>query len=64
MLWDAEPGTGCDYRELDRLTLEKAKQWCAEKYGITEWEKNRMGDYVPKPLNTMFPLPKREKVKQ
>lgn len=29
-------------------TLEQAKQWCLEQYGITEWEKDPFGSWHPK----------------
>lgn len=36
--------------------LERAKKWAAEQYGVTEWAKNRLGDYVAKEINDNFPI--------
>lgn len=38
--------------------LKKAQEWAATKYGVTEWAKNRMGDYIPKEVNDKWPIPR------
>lgn len=35
--------------------LKAAQEWAAQ-YGVTEWAKNRQGDYVAKEVNDKFPL--------
>lgn len=37
--------------------LKAAQEWAAQ-YGVTEWARNRLGDYVPKEVNDRFPLRK------
>lgn len=51
------------YNESWQEVLVKAKEWCREKYGITEWSRNRMRDYVPSIVNKKLPIPKKEKRK-
>ena len=41
-------------------SLPRAKEWAAERYGVKEWKRNRMHDYVPAAVNDAFPIPKRE----
>lgn len=41
---------------LMRKSLSAAKAWASEQYGITEWSRNRIGQYVPKIVNDRFPL--------
>jgi hypothetical protein len=50
--------SGSFHQRLQAVT-NQAKAWVKEKYSVTEWERNRMGDWVPAPLNTKFPLRKR-----
>ena len=49
------------WREEEAAVLVLAQAWCKEQFGITEWERNRMGDYVPAPLNSKFPLRKAQR---
>lgn len=46
---------GRNWREY----IETAKRWASKRFGITEWARNRMGDYVPAKVNRLYPLPKR-----
>lgn len=41
--------------------LADAIAWANKKFGIRQFVKNRLGDYVEKEVNEKFPLPKREK---
>ena len=50
---------GNDHRSRLAAAFKCGMDWASEKYGVKEWEKNRMGDYVPAPLNSTFPLRKR-----
>lgn len=45
------------------VSLEAAKAWSAEQYGIEEWSRNRVGDYVPAIVNKKHPIPKRDESK-
>lgn len=54
-------GNGETPHQRKMNTLAKAQAWAESEYGIKEWVKNRMGDYVPKEVNDKFPIPKREK---
>src|SRR5438105_15497156 len=40
---------GKDWREKKAKALTRAFAWAKKHYGITEWERNGSGDYVPKP---------------
>lgn len=56
--WD---GTGTNTREKRKSALIMAMQWANEKYGPFVWQRNRMGEYVPAPLNDKFPIQKHER---
>lgn len=43
------------------VSLEPAKAWAAERFGVKEWARNRLGDYVPAEVNRRHPIPRREK---
>lgn len=49
------------HRERKAAALKAAMAWATERWLITEWVKNRQGDYVAKEINDNFPIPKREK---
>lgn len=51
------PSVGTFHERL-KAASEEAKAWASKQYGVVEWEKNRMNDWVPAPLNTKFPLRK------
>lgn len=42
--------------EARKAALDAAKKWADEKYGPFNWVRNRMGEYVPKELNDLFPI--------
>ncbi len=44
--------------ERKKNIFEQAKAWASKKYGVGDWERNRMGDWVPAPLNSKFRLRK------
>jgi hypothetical protein len=37
-------------------SMEEAKAWAEERYGITEWKGNRMRDVVPAIVQKHFPI--------
>jgi hypothetical protein len=41
-----------------RKSIEVAKEWATETYGISEWARNRVGDWVPAIVNKKHPIPK------
>jgi len=48
--------------EQDKAALAAAIEWCATRFPVTQWARNRSGDYVDIRVNQQFPIPKREKV--
>jgi hypothetical protein len=40
-----------------REAVEQAKAWASEKFGITDWARNRVGDFVPAEVNAKHPIP-------
>lgn len=46
---------GAPHRERKGAALKAAMEWAA-RYGVTEWAKNRQGDYVAKDINDNFPI--------
>lgn len=51
-------GDGETHKERKAAALITAQAWAAQ-YGITEWAKNRVGDYVPAAIQKQFPIPKK-----
>ena len=49
---------GSNKKESMKSALLEAMAWASERYGPFEWERNRMGAYVPVPLNSKFPIRK------
>lgn len=48
-------------REGKPKALAEALAWVAEKYGKTDFARNREGDYVEREVNEKFPLPPRKR---
>lgn len=44
------------FKDRLRAAEDEAKAWAKTKYGVERWERNRMGDLVPYPLNTKHKL--------
>ena len=44
------------WRKEDAQALEAAKVWASKRYGITEWARNKSGDWVDARVNKQFPL--------
>jgi hypothetical protein len=42
-------------------SLTEAQAWASKQYGITEWARNSLGDYVPAVVNKAHPVPKRKR---
>lgn len=49
---------GDSHKQRKDTALSNATAWAAEQYGVTQWAKNRQGDYVPKEINDNFPIRK------
>jgi hypothetical protein len=47
------------HKERKDAALKEAMEWVAEHYQITDWAKNRRGDYVYREINDNFPIEKR-----
>jgi hypothetical protein len=50
---------GATHKERKEAALKEAMAWATQRYLISEWAKNRQGDYVDKEINDNFPLAKR-----
>lgn len=46
-------------REAKQQALELAFEWIHATYGMREFVRNRMGDFVEREVNEQFPLPRR-----
>lgn len=46
------------HHEKLKYATEQAKAWAEKKFGVKGWERNRMRDWVPTPINTEHPLAK------
>ncbi len=52
---DALEGT---LKERRAACLGQAKRWAQERFGVTEWKRNRQRDYVDARVDKQFPLRK------
>lgn len=55
-----------DARDMGRKegrawALTTGKAWAEQRFGVTEWKRNRMGDYVDARVFKRFPLRKEAK---
>jgi len=47
------------FYESHAAALVDAQVWVADKYGVENWERNLVGDWVPKPLNKHYKIRRR-----
>jgi hypothetical protein len=57
-VFSASQANGTTRAEKKKACLKAAQEWASKKYGVKEWQQNRMRDSVPAPLNTIYPLRK------
>lgn len=46
------------WRDKDAAALKAAMEWCDHRYGKRDYVRNRLGDYVEREVNRMFPIDK------
>lgn len=50
----------CCGREDKARAEREALAWASERFGVTEWARNRMRDWVPAEVQKAFPIPARK----